>query len=858
MNSPLAEPGILLRMVSSAVEDDRPAGSGAPPSVVAHTLPRDWLLRSGWQAWAAVWFLLDAAATLGRAGAVGAERLPPGLWVAVAVGLGLACVVPRVPRLGITLDVGAASLLLAAAAAGVWQHDTWRVCLQAGAAAWLVATVPAVQRSARASAIVVLGLAACAGVAAAALRPVALVTIGPAGTQACSVAFLLLALLRSGPMPTRPARGVLAVAVCLAVLLWWVAPASLWTDGATAQRLLFGLAAGASLALFGGGPVLPAIGLAVLAAGGAMWLDSRFPAAGDDVTVLLRTPHAVASYDRATQSLLLSVDGEVVDRGGPEHRPAELASTLVQLFARPGDRVLVLGAGTDRLPGLLLASGRHEVEVVDGRGDPAPLRAALRGDGPVRSADLPPPDPRVRRSVRSWRAALAAMADASRQAIVVAEAPHGAMPAQTTVELQQELRRVAGDALVLQAFAFDLVPVDRLRALLGAAVVAHPWNAVLAVGDDAWLVSATASPRWPADDVMRDWGDDPRWIAHAAHVGDVADVRRALHGVVVPAAAHAARSELDPPLAAGARGRRDVLAVLHELLRSEPVEAVADPHSLLLRWLGSRIGVQIASDEIHGLGDGADDVQRAQGIASRFLPVGAPAAPLQAALGLPAADGRPLVDPSLAIRRAHALDPTFGARMPPVLRSLPRALAPRGDLEDLALLPVRDRLAVLCTGPSPLATALRARFGSACARALLDVLAARALSPLEAEALRELADPFVLDAAGRALQGRQALPELLSFWRRDLPMPSAFRASWTGMDLDARLRVVGALGGRTDADSLRVLAEGLESPVLPVRQAAAGALRASVGDRIAYDPEWPRSALNEAADRLRSLHNRAP
>jgi hypothetical protein len=316
--------------------------------------------------------------------------------------------------------------------------------------------------------------------------------------------------------------------------------------------------------------------------------------------------------------------------------------------------------------------------------------------------------------------------------------------------------------------------------------------------------------------------------------------------------------QLDPPPVDGAVGRRDVLAVLHDLLAAEPIEAMVDPRSLLLRWLGHRINLQLARDEIAGLGAADADLHRAQAIASRFLPVGAPAAWLQAALGLPAADGAPLVDASLAIRRAHAIDPTMFSALPPVLRSLPRPNASRGELEDLASLPTRERLVELCIGGTPLATALRARFGPACARALVEVLAARLLAPAEAEALRELADPFVLEQATQVLRARQAMAELLPLWRRDLPMPTALTALLQVQDVAVQLRLAAALAGRTDADSLRALADCLASPVVELRRVAAQALRASVGDAIAYDPEWPRSALNEAADRVRSLHNRTP
>ncbi len=859
-HGPLAEPGILLRMVSPVAENEGPAARYRPAFADPRTAPA--LLQLAALVVAVVWFLLDAGASLGRLGP-GGLRGPLLAWLAAAAcGFGLGLVLRSRPaRWLAAVDVVSIVWLLAAIAAGLGRHDALRVGLQSAVAAlWVARSIGAATPSARAWAGI--AVACLAAAAAALLRPLVLGAFGPASVQALSVGFLLLAVTapQSSVHRCLPSRWqVVLVAGCL-LLLGSVVPTAVLFDTATLPRLLFALAVGASLALAAGGPAATTFALVAVAALGSLWAQVRAQAVdAAAVTLLAASGTATADYDRATQTLRLSVDGEVVDRAGPDHIGSELAAVLVHLFAAPGDRVLVLGRGTGRLPGLLLRTGRHEVEVVDWRADGASLRASLGGDGPVPpAAAAATEDPRVRTAVRSWRDALATLPDASRQAIVIAEAPNRSTPLQTTVEAQRELRRVVGQGLVLQALPFDLVPVERLRALLAAASVAHAWNAVLAVGDDAWLLSAAAPPHWPADDAMSSWSDEARWIAHAAHVGSVLDVRRALHGTVNGTASAAARSEQDPPLASAGHGRREVLAVLHDLLGSEPIESMVDPRSLLLRWLGGRIRVQLAGDEIAGLTATEADAQRAQAIAVRFLPIGAPAAVLQAALGLPAEDGAPLVDAMLAIRRAFAIDPTFCAALPPVLAGLRLPVAARGDLEDLAVLPPRERLASLCVGGSPLAVALRARFASACARALVERIAARPLSAAEGEALRELADPFVLDEAARGLRARHAVAELLSLWRRDLPMPMALTGLLRDDDAEAALRFARALGGRTDADSMLALAECLTAPAIGLRREAAQALRASVGDRIDYDPEWPRSALNEAADRLRSLHNRTP
>lgn len=859
-HGPLAEPGILLRMLAPAPEDDRSVAAGVAVGATAAdgaAIGRLVLLVA-----AVLWLAFDAATTLAGCLPPASVRAAP-LIAALATGVS-ALLLRRAlpgPRVGAALDLAAMVLLVAATIAGGRQWPGLRIALQAMAAAVVIGGAAAAAARWPRRAGLGCGAAIATGGLAALLHPVALAALGPVGMQASSVALLALAVLARAPQPATPGqppwRLLFDVGVC-ALCLWWAGDVVL-PDSCAPERVLFGVAAAAALAVLtarAGWPLLALVALASI--GAVVWqarcrdLDPR------QLTLLAADAHAVAGYDRSSQTMSLTVDGEVVDRAGPEHTGAELAATLLHLFAAPGDRVLVLGVGTGRLPTALLRVGQHEVEVVDARGDADVLRLALAGDGPV-PAVRPPAEPRVRRSLQPWLPALAALPDGSRQAIVVAEQPNAGAPSQLTVELQRELRRVVGAGVVLQPFALDLVAAERLRALLAAAAVAHPWNAVLMVGDDAWLLSTSAPPAWPADDVLGGWSDDARWLAHAAHVGGTADVRRAVNGTVLSAAAAAARSELDPPVDAAVVGRRAALGVLHDLLRPEPLAEVVDPRSLLLRWLALQSNLRSAADQLAGLGDSDADIAQAQAIAVRFLPIGAPAACLQAALGLPATDGQPLVDPAQAVCRAHAIDPTFLDARPPVLRVVQRRpTAARGDLEDLASLPEPGRLAELCVGNAPLAVALRVRFGSACARALVGVLAQRPLQPAESEALRELADPFVLDEAGRVLAARHAAVDLLAWWRRDLPMPPALACTLRSADADVALRIVRALGGRSDGDSMRALAECLCAESLTLRQAAATALRESLGDRIAYDPEWPRSTLIEAADRLRSLHNRAP
>ncbi|MCA8975283.1 MAG: hypothetical protein KDC98_11205, partial [Planctomycetes bacterium] len=193
----------------------------------------------------------------------------------------------------------------------------------------------------------------------------------------------------------------------------------------------------------------------------------------------------------------------------------------------------------------------------------------------------------------------------------------------------------------------------------------------------------------------------------------------------------------------------------------------------------------------------------------------------------------------------------------PVFADLPRPNRERGDLEDFSRLPGPERLVELAVGSDPLAIALRARFPSRCARALLAALVAGPLDRPRVEALRELADPFVLEAAGRALGGRGALVELLGLWRGDLPFPAALEGLLHGA-ADDRFALAVALAGRRDSGSMLALADLLLDEASSVRRAAGGSLATTTKDTVAYDADWPRSRRFLAAERVRAMHNRGP
>jgi len=793
----------------------------------------------------ATWFLCEAVRERALATALDAPRWSEVAPFAGGVSLGL-LVGFRIRETAALVAIVLAALVAGALAAFV-EASVERVALHSFA---LVALAAAWGRAfPGVGSLVAAALAAGASV----LAVPTILAAGPVVAPSLVAGMALLATwfgARVAPVRGPAAFSWVVVAAVVVGVVGWSAPSSWWRGGADGQAALHAVfGAGALWAALGGRRAI-ALLLAALAASVAFVRAPGEVGGGADGAVLAAGRTMVASYDRATQTMRLATFGEIVAESNAESPVGELAATLVQCLGAPGDRVLVLGSGAMRLPELLSQSGVHEVEVADAGA--AAVRAALAADGPV-AAGSAEVTARVRRWSAGWPATLAALPAGSRQIVVVSESPTTRAAGFATVAAQHELRRVAGAGLVLQAIAVDHANPDRVRDLLAAAVAVHPWNGVFAVGGAAWLVGAGGPPVWPSEGAWSAASDDRRWIAHRARLGDVGDVQRALLGVVraPPAAAAGAGAGSTP------RAERRLVAVWREWLAPVPAPEAPETGSVLLQWIARTADVRAAVRTIAELGATAADQARAQAIAAGFLHVGAPAAYLQAALGLPDANGVPLLAAERAALCAHALDPTLFAAAPPVFTDLPRPKATRGDLEDLAYLPAGERLAELCSADTALAVALRARFASQCARALVEALARGPLPPEQVQALREIADPFVLAEAARVLVRRAALPELLAIWRADLPMPASLGASARGGVAERRV-LAAALGGRRDAASWRTLVDLLVAPEVEVRRAAAASLRASVGDGVAYDPEWSGSALNEAADRLRSLHNRKP
>lgn len=517
---------------------------------------------------------------------------------------------------------------------------------------------------------------------------------------------------------------------------------------------------------------------------------------------------------------------------GPERVGAALATTLAFAATRPGDRVLALGDAIALARAVAALDGRV-VDAVDDRLAAASLRAAMASDG-----CLPVAPPAGARGA-ALLATLRRLPAGARQAIVVGVLPTPAGPLATSAG-QRELARVAAGGLVAQPFAPAIMTPDFLATWLARAAAAFPWAAVYIVGDDAVLVGGARPPSWSA----APWPDDVRWLAHRAHLDGVDDLVAACAGALDRVA-----------LAAAAPRAVDAASLLRDACRG--ADGTLARGSLLPLWRAQQDALAAAVARVRALpGDDAGRAEAAS-VAARFLPIGAPRAELQAALGLVGSDGVPLVEPARAARRAAAIAPTLFAGAPAALAVLPRPTTAIGPLEDLAALPGPARLAALAAGDEPLAVALRARFPSPCARAFVAALAAGPLPPAALQALRELADPFVLREAAAVLAPAGRLRELLGLWRGGLPMPAALTALAHGDGDDQRALAV-ALAGRREPSCAPALAELLCADEPAALALAATALEQLFPGAVAFDPAAPLSERRAAADRVRSLHNRAP
>jgi hypothetical protein len=586
---------------------------------------------------------------------------------------------------------------------------------------------------------------------------------------------------------------------------------------------------------------LGAAGTMLLIASGAMFGDTFVPSLQVESVVLRQVGAASAVYVRSDQELQLLLGDDVVAAAGPNRNEEPLVTAILHAATRAGDRVLLLGGGTGRVGASLRSAGRCQVEAATAWPELAALQPSVAADGPVQR----PNDPNEI-APKPWQKALAKLPAGSRQVIVLGELPSKATAHRATEMFQRQLRRVVGDGLVCQPIALDRVSVSVLDAWFDVVAQAHAWNGIYAVGNAAVLVSGCRKPSWRNG--LDGWCGEARWAMHDAHLIGPEDLEVAFLGTL--------KQRADEVLGRGAGS--GVTRLLMRWLAIPASVPTPGEVSLLRRWQSRFDDMTRAKSRLITLSNDAAGRAKAQSIAARFLPMGAPAPWLQAALGLVGEDEVALCDPNLASRCAYAMDPTFFATPAAVYASLPLPMQKRGDLEDLFRLEDGSALARRCIGRSPQAVALRARFPSRCARSLIGQMADAPLAEDAAMALRELADPFVLREIASVVFAPGRWHEILNFWRADLPMPAVLhQVAKTASLVDRRL-LASALRGRRDPSCYPAIAEFMIAEDLELRRRAGVALRTSAGEVVAFNEHWPRSRRLDAATRLRDLHNRKP
>ncbi len=735
----------------------------------------------------------------------------------------------------------------------------------------------------------------------------------PAHQRARVVVAAMLVALLAGPVSGGGGIGLdlLVPAVAIGLLL---APGLAVGGAATLAAMELALAVGAALAGVGLAMELPprivlaavslltalAMGRAtatmwavVAAAAGAIALQLAWPAVreidADGETVLARAGCGAALYRAPTQEIALAVHGRDLDLAGPDHHHAALLVALTRVLAPIGELVVV-GSGTGRIRDALLGLPAA-TSFVEPCAATVRLRGELAVDGPVLA----------RQSVgmaSGWIAGSREFAwtveRGSCAAIVCGEPLLDLAPARASIEEHVALRRAVGSGVVLQSFELERTAPELLATALAAAATVHPWCGVFLFGSTGIVCGLGGEPQLGSEAAAAAIAGLPeplRWHLHAAGLGDRGDLADALLGALVAPAS--ARGDdglfgLRPVATVDPRGRTDAnIAVLTAALgaglaadgvaraRLELAAARAGagwqqarerlrralatrPDSLLLaRELRAAevadVERRIAAVDPREPGQVADAATAAQ----RLLDRGGGSAIVQAALALPDRRGERSRTVAAAGAAALALDPGFAATAPAVLTAIVAALPHRSPLADFAWLPPPDRLAELAVGDSSLATALRGRFPSRCAAALVTRWAKAELSVPAQQALRQLADPFVLERARQALLGRGAVGELLQVWRADLPATAAIQSLASGPTAQRQALQVGC-AGRTDPDSLELLRQGLLDDDLGVRTAAGAALFRSVGNRVGYDPEWPVDRRQAAAAQLAAINQRTP
>ena len=642
---------------------------------------------------------------------------------------------------------------------------------------------------------------------------------------------------------------------------------------------------------------------------------SRYDRPGDYEHLHWRTDAvgtASVSYDRRRNSMVLFTNEFRAAETGPGTDYMRALGQLPFLLRDDLRRVAVIALGTGTTARAVAEwPGPTELHVVEL--SPAVLDqvAWFTGDGPLRAGDVSPAwrlDPRTRVHVEDGRRFLATRPAGSLDLVTMEPllpyAP-GTVPLYTREFYQLAARALTERGLCVQWVPTHSMPAAYFETLLRTFAESFAHSSAWLVDTATLLVGSKVTHAWTPADVGRRLRAAPEPVRVALHRSglaravdlDVAFVGDALRGACADAellvddrpfleridywsgveklsffAANlavleriaAAAAEGDSP--ARRRGRQRRLAALADLSLAvlEPparndsaARAVAALSALRSGWVDS---VLLHREETRALRESIErEVRRSAPrsgwrLAARHIERDPGSALLQAyaVAALPAADQRR----AEGLRTARFLDPgversVADRALAAALRGLPADPSP---VAETFLLPAGDDLYDRVVGGGGAARALRATFPTRSGRALVSRLAREPLPAAAARALRELADPLLLDLAWAAIARRNPggrLAEFAPLWRRDLPLPKGVLTVLAAASTAERVELAGVIQRRRGPRARRLLADLLEDPDLGVRRAAGAALATNFPGRFAYDPTWPISRRREVADVLR-------
>jgi spermidine synthase len=607
---------------------------------------------------------------------------------------------------------------------------------------------------------------------------------------------------------------------------------------------------------------------------------------------------ASVAYDQSQHSLVLFTDEFRAAETGPLTGYMRVQAHLPMLLAGQRRRAAVIALGTGTTANAIVRWPELEaIDAVELSRAVLELTGWFAGDGPVATPRAPPFfEPRVTRILADGRRYLAQRAAGSLDVITLEPllpyAP-GTAPLYTREFYALAAQALAEDGVLLQWVPAAAMPRATFETLLLTFARSLPHVSVWLV-ERSTLLAGSRRPHLPPPELLRARleraPDAVRAELHAAGIATADDLLAAFVGDDVLAVCGAAEELRDDRpfverigywsgaerLAFFARNAECLAAIAG---RSQ--DRFGGPTSgaaRVRRLQGLAQSGGATARAVHGLAAArallprsvllhAEETEAlrylAEAEALRQWPGGAArialahlrrdegSALLQLLRAAPGPDGRAGLDAARAAAFAAALDPTLFVRLPEALRPLAPLDAPRSPLADLALLPAPAELLAQAATDDPRGLGLRVRFRVRVARAGLEALRTAPLEAAAAAALRLVLDPFVLEQAAEriAARGGSLLRELLPLWRHDLPMPKALAALADG-DVETRVQLAFALGGRRGEEERALLARLLLDGDRAVRVSAGAALYETAGDRIRYDADAGAEERARAAAEL--------